>query len=98
MIGIARILNPIKWYKRLLCLIMIFLGTMGLLLFADYINVKLNHQVPMFRTITKTTGNVIYYDTLFYDVYRCHFDTDHEYWVITKNSHPSTIELINYCK
>lgn len=98
MIGISRITKKIKWYRRLLFISIIFIGAMGLLLFTDYINVKNNNEAPMFRLETTTTGNVIYYDTLFYDVYRCNFDEDNEYWVIAKNNKPTIEELINYCK
>lgn len=97
-VGIARQLNKMKWYKRFLLVIPIFIGAIGILLFTDYINVKNNHEAPRFRTTTTTTGDVIYYDTLFYDVYRCHFDTKNEYWVISKNSNPTIEELINYCQ
>ena len=93
MIGISRITHAIIWYKRLLLLLVVFLGAMGILLFTDYVNVKMNDEAPMFRLKTTTTGDVIYYDTLFYDAYRCNFDEDDEYWVTTKNN-----ELINYCK
>ena len=98
MIGIARVINVVKWYIKLLLIIMIFVGAMIILLFTDYLNVKMNDEAPMFRLKTTTTGNVIYYDTLFYDVYRCNFDEDNEYWVIEKNSKPTIEELINYCK
>ncbi len=98
MIGILRILNPIKWYIRLLLIMMIFTFSMGILLLTDYINVKLNQEAPMFRIKTTFTGNVIYYDTLFYDVYRCNFDSDNEYWVVEKNSKKTISDLINYCK
>ncbi len=98
MVGIAKILNTIKWYKRLLLMITIFLFSMGILLFTDYLNVKFNQEAPMFRTVTTTAGNVIYYDTLFYDVYRCNFDEDNEYWIIEKNSKKTIHDLINYCK
>ncbi len=98
MIGIAKILKPIKWYIRLLLIIIIFTLAMGILLFTDYLNVKLNKEAPMFRIITTTTGNVIYYDTPFYDVYRCYFDEDNEYWTIEKNSKKTINDLINYCK
>lgn len=97
MVGIARITNVIKWYKRLLLLVLIFCGAMGILLFTDYMNVKLNKEAPMFRLTTTTTGKVIYYDTLFYDVYRCNFDEDNEYWVIEKNNNRTIEELIYYC-
>ena len=89
MIGISRILKPIKWYKRLLLIILIFTLSMVVLLFTDYLNVKLNNEAPMFRTITTTINNVIYYDTPFYDVYRCNYDQDSEYWTIEKNSMPT---------
>ena len=98
MIGIARVINVVKWYIKLLLIIMIFVGAMIILLFTDYLNVKMNDEAPMFRLKTTTTGNVIYYDTLFYDVYRCNFDEDNEYWVIEKNSNPTIEKLINYCK
>lgn len=98
MIGIARITHVIKWYKRLILLLIIFFLAMGILLFTDYMNVKLNDEAPMFRLKTTITGNVIYYDTLFYDVYRCNFDEDNEYWVIEKNNNTTINELINYCK
>ena len=98
MVGLARILNMVKWYKRLLLLILIFTLSLGILLFTDYLNVKFNQEAPMFRTTTKYIGNVIYYDTLFYDVYRCNFDREDEYWIIEKNSKKTNQELINYCK
>ncbi len=98
MLGIGRTLSPFKWYIRLILMILIFTGSLAILLFTDYINVKNNKEAPMFRTLTSTTGDVIYYDTLFYDVYRCNFDKDDEYWVIEKNSKPTTDELIDYCK
>lgn len=98
MVGIARITHVIKWNKRLLVILLIFLGAIGILLFTDYVNVKNNDEAPMFRIKTTTTGNVIYYDTLFYDVYRCNFDEDNEYWTIEKNNNPTIEELINYCK
>ncbi len=98
MVGLARILNVVKWYKRLLLLILIFTLSFGILLFTDYLNVKFNQEAPMFRTTTKYIGNVIYYDTLFYDVYRCNFDREDEYWIIEKNSKKTNQELINYCK
>ena len=97
MVGIALILRPIKWLVRLLIMTVIFILAIGILLYTDYLNVKLHNEAPMFRTITTTTGNVIYYDTLFYDVYRCNFDEDNEYWVIEKNSKKTVNDLLHYC-
>ncbi len=98
MIGILKMLNNIKWYKRLLFMLITFALTMTILLFTDYINVRLNHEAPRFRNTTTTAGNVIYYDNWFYDVYRCYFDEENEYWTIEKNGNPTISDLINYCQ
>ena len=98
MFGMVRIISVSKWYKKFLFLAIIFVGAFGTLLFTDYINVKNNKEAPMFRLTTTTTGDVIYYDTLFYDIYRCNFDTENEYWIIEKNGKPSIENLIDYCK
>ncbi len=95
--GLTKIINISKWYKKILFIILIFTLTMGILLFTDYFNVKTHHEAPMFRIRTTTTGDVIYYDTLFYDVYRCHFDKENESWTIKKNNNPTINELLNYC-
>lgn len=97
MVGIYRIIDKV-WYIKLILIIFIFLTSMGVLLFTDYLNVKFNDEAPMFRITTTTTGSVIYYDTIFYDVYRCNFDEDNEYWTIEKNGKPTINELIDYCK
>ncbi len=97
MFGISRIINVKSW-RKIILLIAVFIISMGILLFTDYINVLNNDEAPMFRLTTTTTGNVIYYDTLFYDVYRCNFDEKDEYWAIEKNGNPTIEDLINYCK
>lgn len=48
----------------------------------------------LFIIFVSTTGNIIDYDTLFYDVYRCNFDEENEYWVVEKNNSPTIEELI----
>lgn len=96
-LGIYTLLK-MKWFLKLLITICIFICSFGLLLFTDFLNVYFNKDVPMFRISTIYAGDVLYYDTLFYDVYRCYFDTDKEYFVIQKN-HSHEIEyLLNICK
>ena len=98
MIGFT-IRNKEKNFKKRLFLNLGYIMLiMVMLLLLDYSNVKLNNQAPRFRIVTTTIGNVIYYDTPFYDVYRCNFDEDNEYWIIEKNSRRTDKELINYCK
>ncbi len=97
MIGIAKITKHMKWSIRLLIIITIFAFSMIVLLFTDYLNVKFNNEAPMFRITTTSAGDVVYYNTPFYDVYRCHIAKDNEYWTIEKNSKKTINELINYC-
>ena len=98
MIGIARILHGLKWYIRVCLITVIFIFSIGLLLFTDYINVKMKDQAPMVRYRTMYVSDVIYYDTPFYDVFRCNFDKQNEYWVIEPNKKYTDIEVMNYCK
>lgn len=97
-IGIFRVSKGVSCIYRLLLVIFIFIFSMGILLFTDYVNVKLNDQAPRFRIKTITISNVIFYDTLFYDVYRCNFDTKNEYFAVTKNRQYNDELLMNYCK
>ena len=36
-------------------------------------------------------------DTLFYDVYQCHFDEENAYWIIENNKNGTMEELIYHC-
>ena len=75
---------------------MLFLISLGILIFTDYINVKRNNVAPMFRLTTTyiglDEGTLLYYDTLFYDVIKC--DDDYN---IVKNKNYSHEELFLYC-
>ena len=95
-IGISKLTRHIKYYKRLLLILIIFLASIALLFFTDYINVKRNNVAPMFR-VTSTyigtdAGDVLYYDTPFYDVIKCN-----DKFNIVKNKNYSDKELFNYC-
>ena len=96
LIGISKLTRHIKYYKRLLLLLVIFMGTLGLLILTDYINVKRNNVAPMFR-VTSTyvgteDGDVLYYDTPFYDVIKCN-----DKFNIVKNKKYKHKDLFNYC-
>lgn len=60
MIGIFRIISTSKWYKKLLYMAIIFIGTIGVFLFTDYVNVKNNDEAPRFRLETTYAGNLIH--------------------------------------
>ena len=96
-IGISKLTNKIKLSYRLLLILTIFLGSIGILCFTDYINVKRNNVAPMFRETTlylgTEEGELLYYNTPFYDVIKCG-----ENFHIVKNKNYSHEELFEYCK
>ena len=95
-IGISKLTKGIKYYKRLLLILLIFVGTLGILFFTDYINVKRNNVAPMYRETSTYIGidggDVLYYDTPFYDVIKCN-----DKFNIVKNKNYTHEELFNYC-
>ncbi len=95
-IGISKLTRNMKYYKRLLLILTIFTGSLGILFLTDYINVKNNNEAPMFRETTAYFGNdlgdVLYYDTPFYDVIKC----DDKYNIV-KNKKYRDEELFDYC-
>ena len=94
-IGISKLTNKIKLSKRLILILLIFLGSIGILFFTDFINVKLNNQAPMFRETTTYLGSdteLLYYDAPFYDVIKC----DKKYNIV-KNKNYTHEELFEYC-
>ena len=95
-IGISKLTNKIKLGERLLLILVIFLGTLGILFFTDFINVKRNNVAPMFRTTSTflgtEDGELLYYDTPFYDVIKCN-----EKFNIVKNKNYTHEELFIYC-
>ena len=96
LIGMSKLTRGIKYFKRLLLLLIIFLCTLGIFLITDYINVKRNNVAPMFRKTTtylgSDGGDVLYYDALFYDVIKCNNEFN-----IVKNKSYTNEELFEYC-
>ncbi len=97
-LGFYKLIKSKSYLKNIIFLILFFLGFMSIIILFDYIGVAYNNRPPIFSKRITYTGNVIYYDTLFYDVYRCYSNEKNEYWVIEKNNKPNNQELINYCK
>ncbi len=94
-VGISKLTRGIKYYKRLLLVLMIFIGTLSVLFFTDYINVTRNNVAPMFRESSTYIGGdmeVLYYDAPFYDVIKC----DDKFYVV-KNKNYSHEDLFTYC-
>ena len=94
-IGISKLTRHIKYSKRLLLILVVFLATLGILFVTDYINVKRNNVAPMYRTISMYLGGdeeLLYYDTPFYDVIKCN-----DKFNVVKNKNYTHEELFEYC-
>ena len=95
LIGMSKLTRSIKYSIRLPLLLIIFLGTLGILFITDYINVKRNNVAPMFRETSMYLGGdeeLLYYDTPFYDVIKCN-----DKFNIVKNKKYTHEELFEYC-
>lgn len=95
-IGISKLTRKLKYWVRLLIVAIIMLGSLGIIMFSDYMSVKEFNQAPMVRITTTYLGGddeVLYYDTPFYDVIKC----DKKYNIV-KNKNYSHEELFEYCE
>ena len=95
-IGISKLTKGIKYSKKLLLIFSVFVCALGILFFTDYINVKRNNVAPMFRGTStylgSDDGEIMYYDTPFYDVIRCG-----DKFNVVKNKNYEYEELFEYC-
>ena len=94
-IGISKLTRKLKLWIRLLIVAIIMFGSLGIIMFSDYMSVKEFNQAPMVRTTTTYLGGdeeVLYYDTPFYDVIKCN-----DKYNIVKNKNYSHEELFEYC-
>ena len=95
LIGLSKLTRGMKYFVRLSLLLTIFLLSLGILFFTDYINVKRNNVAPMFRETSIYLGGdeeLLYYDTPFYDVIKCN-----EKFNIVRNKNYTHEELFEYC-
>ena len=95
-IGISKLTKALKDYIRLIIVAAVMLGSLSILFFTDYLNVKLNNQAPMFRETTTYLGSddfeILYYDAPLYNVIKCG-----DKYEIIKNKNYSQEEIIDYC-
>lgn len=98
LIGVSRFTKKLTYGKRLICNFGYFIIFILMLLAIDYIGVVNIKQAPRFSLITVSGDNVIYYDTLFYDVVRCNVDEDNETFTVIKNSNYDKDNIDTFCK
>ena len=98
--GICRITNKMKMWLRLLLVAIVMFGSLSIIMISDYISVREFNQAPMVRISTtylgSDEGEILYYDTPFYDVIRCGVKGKKKYNII-KNRNYSEAELFEYC-
>jgi transcriptional regulator with XRE-family HTH domain len=98
LLGFNKFIKHLTLLKRLLCNFGYFLACMAILLLVDYIGVVNIHEAPRF-SITKTYyNNIMYYDTLFYDVVRCNLGDDNETFKVIKNQKYDLEKMEELCK
>lgn len=98
LIGVSKLTKKLAYGKRLIYNFGYFIIFILLLFAIDYIGVINIHQAPRFSVIKITGDNVIYYDTLFYDVIRCNVDKENETFTVIKNGKYDKDNIDNFCK
>ena len=98
LIGVSIFTKRLSYGKRLLFNFSYFLLFILILMIIDYIGVINIHQAPRFSLVKVSGENVIYYDTLFYDVVRCNVDKDNETFTVLKNQKYDSDNIDVFCK
>ena len=98
LIGVSKFTKKLSYIKRIICNFGYFIIFIAMLFVIDYIGVVNINQAPRFCLAKVTGEDVIYYDTLFYDVIRCNKDSSNETYKIIKNSKYNKDFIDNFCK
>lgn len=98
LIGVSKFTKKLSYIKRIICNFGYFIIFIAILFVIDYIGVININQAPRFCLAKVTGEDVIYYDTLFYDVIRCNKDSSNETYKIIKNSKYNKDFIDNFCK
>ena len=87
-----------KIIKRVTINCSYFILYLLVLLLIDFIGVINIHQAPRFSLVKIYTDNVIYYDTIFYDVVRCNGSNNNYTFKVIKNNKYRDKDFNDYCK
>lgn len=97
-IGVANLIRKLSFLKRTIVLIIYTLVFCLIILLFDYLSVKQNNRAPIFNYSVTAYGDVVHYNSLFYDVVTCDFYNDNKTYNIIKNGEYSRDYLYNYCE
>lgn len=98
LIGVIKYTSRLKKVKRVIISCIYFILYILILFLIDFIGVINIHQAPRFSLVKIYTDNVIYYDTIFYDVVRCNVDKEDETFRVIKNNKYKDKDFNDYCK
>lgn len=97
-ISIANIFRKLSFFWRTILIIIYTIVFSLIILFFDYLSVKQNNRAPIFNYSITSYGDIVYYNSLFYDVVTCNAFNDSKTYDILKNKEYSFDELYNYCE
>lgn len=98
LIGVSRFTKRLTHPKRLISNFGYFFIFISILMTIDYIGVVNIHQAPRFSLVKVSGENIVYYDTLFYDVVRCNVNKDNETFKVMKNQKYDRDNIDDYCE
>lgn len=98
LIGVGKCTSKLKIIKRVTINCSYFILYLLVLLLIDFIGVINIHQAPRFSLVKIYTDNVIYYDTIFYDVVRCNGSNNNYTFKVIKNNKYRDKDFNDYCK
>lgn len=98
LIGISKFTKKLTYIQRLVSHFGYFIIFVLLLMLIDYIGVVNIKEAPRFAHIKVSGDDVVYYDTIFYDVIRCHVNKENETFKIVKNQKYDKEQIDVFCK
>ena len=98
LIGVGKCTSKLKIIKKVTINCSYFILYSLVLLLIDFIGVINIHQAPRFSLVKIYTDNVIYYDTIFYDVVRCNGSNNNYTFKVIKNNKYRDKDFNDYCK
>ncbi len=97
-VGISKFTKRIPYGKRILCNISYFVLFLFAFFLIDYIGVVNMKQAPRYSIMKITGEDMVYYDTLFFDVVRCNKNKENETFKIIKNQKYDRENIDTFCK
>lgn len=97
LIGVSKFTRKLSYLKRVILNFSYFIVFVLILMAIDYIGVVNIHQAPRFSLAKVSGKNVVYYDTIFYDVVRCNVNLENETYKVIKNQKYDVDNIDIFC-